>query len=78
MKLLPAIRDGAFDEWRRDRDWRAEMRDKRARGEKLASEIPSSMMRCVCGVVFDSWKPDESYQHRIHIYAAQTAGGAVR
>jgi hypothetical protein len=21
------------------------------------------MMRCVCGVQFDSWKPDEGYDH---------------
>jgi hypothetical protein len=27
------------------------------------------MMRCVCGVKFDSHKPDESYDHRQHIYA---------
>jgi hypothetical protein len=36
----------------------------RARGEKLPSEVFSSMMRCICGVEFDSWKPDESYDHR--------------
>jgi len=28
----------------------------------------------VCGVQFDSWKPDESYDHRAHIYAAQKQG----
>ncbi|MCP3400201.1 hypothetical protein [Bradyrhizobium sp. CCGB20] len=32
-----------------------------ARGEKLDSEIPSTLMRCVCGSEFDSWKPQESY-----------------
>jgi hypothetical protein len=32
---------------------------------------PSSLMRCVCGVTFDSHKPAESYDHRLHIYAAQ-------
>jgi hypothetical protein len=42
-----------------------------ARGEKLPSQIPSSLMRCVCGVQFDSWKPAESYDHRAHIYAAR-------
>lgn len=70
-RILPEIPAGAFDEWRSDRNARAEMKAKRARGEKLDSEIPSSMMRCVCGTVFDSWKPDESYPHRAHIYAAQ-------
>jgi hypothetical protein len=42
-----------------------------ARGERLPSETPSSLMRCVCGVIFDSHKPAESYDHRLHIYAAQ-------
>jgi hypothetical protein len=30
------------------------------------------MMRCVCGVQFDSWKPDEGCDHPAHIYAATT------
>jgi len=62
-----------LDEWRHDRVRRAEMAAKRARGEKLESEIHSSLMRCVCGTMFDSWKPDESYPHRAHIYAAHAA-----
>jgi hypothetical protein len=73
-ELLPAIPDSAFDEWRHDRDARAEMKAKRARGEKLPSEIHNTLMRCVCGIVFDSWKSDESYPHRGHIYATQAAG----
>ncbi|QOZ69134.1 hypothetical protein SAMN05192541_109286 [Bradyrhizobium arachidis] len=73
--LLPNLSENAFAEWRRDRDWRAEVAQKRARGEKLASEIiRSTLMRCPCGTTFDSWKPDESYPHRAHIYAAQTEG----
>jgi len=72
--LLPEISDGAFDEYQHEREHRAEIRAIRARGEKLPSEIPSSLMRCVCGVQFDSWKPDESYDHRGHIYAAQQRG----
>jgi hypothetical protein len=47
---------------------------KRACAEKLPSQIPSSVMRCVCGVTFDSHKPAESYDHRAHIYAAQAEG----
>jgi hypothetical protein len=31
------------------------------------------MMRCVCGMQFDSWKPAESYD-RAHIYAAEQQG----
>jgi hypothetical protein len=72
-RLLPQIPEGAFDEYLRDREARAEMNAIRARGEKLPSEVFSSMMHCVCGVQFDSWKPDESYDHRVHIYAAQAA-----
>jgi hypothetical protein len=72
--LLPEIPEGAFEEYRREREWRAETRAIRERGEKLASEVFSSMMGCVCGVQFDSWKPEESYDHRGHIYAAQAEG----
>ena len=70
--------DAAFAEWRQDRDWQAEVAAKRARGEKLDSEIRSTLMRCVCGTTFDSWKPAESYQHRAHITAAQAANGTRR
>jgi hypothetical protein len=72
--LLPEIPEDAFEEYRHDRKARAEMRAMRARGEKLPSEVFSSMTRCVCGVQFDSWKPDESYDHRGHIYAAKQQG----
>jgi hypothetical protein len=69
--LFPKIPNDAFEEYRHDRESRAEMNAIRARGEKLPSEIFSTIMRCVCGVHFDSWKPDESYGHRAHIYAAE-------
>jgi hypothetical protein len=35
-----------------------------ARGEKLPSQIPSSMMRCHCGERFDSHDPTGSHVHR--------------
>ena len=76
--LQPNIPNAAFAEWRDDRDWRAELAAKRARGEKLDSEIRSTLMRCVCGTTFDSWKPAESYPHRQHIYAAQATNGTYR
>jgi hypothetical protein len=72
--LLPELPAGAFDEYRRDREFRAEIGAVHARGEKLPSEVPSSMMRCFCGVRFDSHKPAESYDHRLHVYAAQSKG----
>jgi hypothetical protein len=72
--LLPEAPAGAFDEYHRDRETRAEIAAVRARGEKLPTEFPSSIMRCICGVSFDSHKPAESYDHRAHIYAAQAKG----
>jgi len=64
----------AFDEYRRDREWRAEIAAIRASGEKLPTEFPNSMMRCICGISFDSPKPVKSYDHRGRIYAAQAKG----
>jgi len=74
QRLLPKIPEGAFAEYRRDRAWRAEVAAARERGEKLPSELPNSIMRCICGVTFDSHRPAESYDHRRHIYAAQVKG----
>jgi hypothetical protein len=70
-KLLPEIPEGAFEEYRQDRESRAEMKAIRALGEKLPSEVFSSMMRCVCRAQFHSWRPEESHDHCGHIYAAQ-------
>jgi hypothetical protein len=36
--LLPTLTEAAFDDWRSDRDFRAKIRQKRARGEKLDTE----------------------------------------
>jgi hypothetical protein len=71
--LLPEIPSGAFEEYRRDREHRAEIRAIQARGEKLPIETPSSLMCRVCGVTFDSHWPAESYDDRLHIYAARQA-----
>jgi hypothetical protein len=72
--LLPEIPAGAFEEWCRRRDFTKEKYESWARGERPPSQTLSSTMRCICGVRFDSWKPDESYDHRAHIYAAQAKG----
>jgi hypothetical protein len=61
-----------YQEWRDQRDRTARKYASWARGEKPPP--PSSLMQCVCGVQFDSWKPEESYPHRAHIYAAQAEG----
>jgi hypothetical protein len=66
--LLPEIPEGAFDEWRNQRDRTAEKYAMWARGERLPSQIPSSMMRCPCGERFDSHDPEGNYVHRGHIY----------
>jgi hypothetical protein len=66
--LLREIPEGAFEEYRQDRESRAEMRAIQACGEKLPSEVFSLIMRCVCGVRFDSHKPTESYRSpRAHL-----------
>ncbi|MCA1455935.1 hypothetical protein I6F35_22470 [Bradyrhizobium sp. BRP22] len=77
-QMLPTLTEAAFDEWRDAVASRAEIRRLHERGEKLPSEIPSSMMRCPCGVVFDSHDPEESLPHRAHIYAIQAKGGIIR
>lgn len=77
-KLLPTIPEAAFDESRHDRYRRAEMAARRARGEKLNSEIPSSLMRRACGTTFDGWEPAENQLHAPHIYAAQADDGIRR
>jgi hypothetical protein len=63
-----------YQEWRDQRDRTARKYAMWADGEKLPSQIPSSLMRCVCGAAFHSHEPAESYDHRAHIYAAQQQG----
>ena len=60
-----------FREWCDQRDWTARKYAMWERGEKLPSQIPSSMMRCPCGERFDSHDPQGSYVHRGHIYAVR-------
>jgi hypothetical protein len=63
-----------FQGWRDSRDWHARKYAMWERGEKLPSQIPTSMMGCPCGESFDSHDPAGSYVHRGHIYAAQFSG----
>jgi hypothetical protein len=67
-----------FQEWRDQRDWTARKYAMWERGEKMPSQIPTSMMGCPCGERFDSHDPAGSYVHRGHIYAAQSAVGIRR
>jgi hypothetical protein len=70
---LPKQTEADFDAWCDQRDWTERKYAMWERGEKLPSQIPSSMMGCPCGERFDSHDPGGSYVHRQHIYAAQTA-----
>jgi hypothetical protein len=67
-----------FQAWRDARDWTAQKYAMWERGEKLPSQIPTTMMGCPCGARFDSHDPAGSYVHREHIYAAQAADGIRR
>ena len=71
-RVLSARRTEAdYQAWREQRDWTTHKYAMWERGEKMPTQFPSSMMRCVCGVRFDSHKPSESAPHREHIYAAK-------
>jgi hypothetical protein len=67
-----------FQAWRNQRDRTAAKYAAWERGEKLPSQIPSSLMRCPCGVRFDSHDSAGSYVHRGHITAAHAADGIRR
>ena len=67
-----------YQAWRDQRDWTARKYAMWERGEKFPSQMPNSLMRCPCGMRFDSHKPDQSYPHRQHIYAKQHSDGIRR
>jgi hypothetical protein len=58
-----------FQAWRDQRDWTARKYAMWERGEKLPSQIPSSLMTCPCGKVFDSHRLEENLVHVPHISA---------
>ncbi len=60
-----------YQEWRDQRDWTERKYAKWARGDKFPSQAPSSMMRCACGVTFDSHVLAQNLVHLPHIYAAR-------
>lgn len=76
--LLPTLTEADFQAFRDQRDWIQRKQAMWARGEKLPSQQPSSLMRCPCGATFDSHRPTESHVHRQHIYAAQKRDGIRR
>jgi len=75
--LLPTLTEADFDRWREARDLTAEKYTMWERREKLPSQKSNTLMRCPCGVIFDSHDPAGSYVHRAHIYESQ-ANDAIR
>jgi hypothetical protein len=71
LRILPKLSEADFQAWRDERDWTAQKYAIWDRGEKLPTQLPSSMMRCPCGARFDSHDPAGSYVHRVHIYAEE-------
>jgi hypothetical protein len=71
--LSPEIPEDAFEEWRHQCDFTVRKYAAWDRGE-FPSRVASSIMTCVCGTAFDSHKPAESYDHRVHMYAASQRG----
>jgi hypothetical protein len=67
-----------YQAWRDQRDLTSRKYAMWERGERFPSQLPSSLMRCPCGVPFDSHDPAGSYVHQGHIYAAHAAHGIRR
>jgi hypothetical protein len=57
QRLLPEIPEGAFEEWRHQRDFTKRKYAEWDRGE-IPRRVSSSMMRCVCGVNRLRWHLD--------------------
>jgi hypothetical protein len=67
--ILAEIPEGAFDEWRHQRDFTKQKYASWDRGERMPSQKPSSMMRCPCGEMFDSHRLEHTRIHVPHITA---------
>jgi hypothetical protein len=67
--LLPAIPEGAFAEWRHQRDFTRQKYANWERGERMPSQKTNSMMRCPCGEMFDSHRLEHTLIHVPHITA---------
>jgi hypothetical protein len=61
-----------FQAWREARDWTARKYTMWERGERLPSQMPSSLMKCPCGETFDSHRLEHTVTHVPHITAAET------
>jgi hypothetical protein len=62
-----------FQEWRDGRDWHERKYAMWARGKKLPTQKPSSLMKCPRGETFDSHRLEHTVIHVPHISKAQRA-----
>jgi hypothetical protein len=62
-----------FQAWRDQQDWTERKYAMWARGERMPSQKPSSMMRCPCGETFDSHRLEHTLIHVPHITKAHQA-----
>ena len=67
-----------YQAWRDQRDWTERKYAMRKAGERMPSQMPSSLMRCPCGESFDSHELKCTLIHVPHITAAQAADGIRR
>ena len=67
--LLAKRTEADFREWRDHRDWTARKYAMWQAGEKLPSQKPSTLMKCVCGQQFDSHRIEDTIIHVPHITA---------
>ena len=67
---LPKRTDADFQAWREERDWTERKYAMWARGERMPSQKPSSLMTCPCGERFDSHRLEDTMLHVPHIEAA--------
>jgi hypothetical protein len=61
-----------FQAWRDQRDWTERKYAMWERGERMPSQMPSSLMTCPCGETFDSHRLEHTVIHVPHITAAET------
>jgi len=67
-----------YQAWLDQRDRTAAKYAAWERGERMPSQLPSSLMRCPCGETFDSHKLACTLTHVPHITAAHAADGFRR
>ena len=70
LVFLAKRTEADFRAWRDDRDWTEKKYAMWARGEKMPTQKPTSLMTCPCGQVFDSHRLADTIVHVPHITAS--------